>query len=501
MVRHSAVVALKGGAAAAMSPTTWVVAGVGALLLVLILTAGQLIGGASAGVAGSQQEGGACAATELVPEHGQEWLSEAVAASGLPATFLAKVIARESDWRPDVFAMDSNGGTWGLFQINRSEWARLYPASAGSTGTPLGITDPLLHARLGGLLMKQNYEKALQLQAANPQAAYAQLDPLEATVIIHNAGQGALQNYPNIPTITRDYVAEVMAGTGAPGTWTHPHPNATVTSQFGYRMHPIYGYSRLHAGTDFAAGPGSPIFAANSGTVTFAGFDSRGNGTIEIDHGNGLRTVYLHMYASGIHVRTGQTVSAGQLIGAEGSSGQSTGSHLHFEVRVNGTPTDAMVFLQENLGQPGLGLQNCGGGEVMFLAGGAAPVVQTAMSFQGVPYVWGGTTPAGFDCSGLMQYAYSRHGVTLPRVAHQQAFTGQNIYAGPGHGANLAQLEPGDLIAFSNSGGANYQHIGMYVGGGKMVHAPQPGQTVTVVGLDYWRSQMWRVQRVAVNDA
>ena len=499
--KQAALAALKGGAAAAMSPTTWVVAGIAALVLVMLLTVGQLVGGVSAGVAASQQDNGACTTTELVPEQGQAWLNEAASSSGLPPNFLARVISRESDWRPDLFAMDSNGGTWGLFQINRAEWARLNPASVGISGTPIGITDPMLHARLGGVLMKQNYETAQRLQAANPRAAYAQIDPLEAAVIIHNAGQGALMRYPNIPAITRDYAAEVMAGTSAPGTWTHPAPNGTMSSPFGYRIHPIYGDRRLHSGVDYATGPGSPIYAANSGTVTFAGFDSAGNGTIQIDHGGGISTAYLHMYASGIQVRVGQTVTAGQIIGAEGSSGTSTGSHLHFEVRQDGRPIDPVPFLDANLGQTSAGLANCGGGDTFMIAGGATPVVQTALSFQGVPYVWGGSTPAGFDCSGLVMYAYSRHGVTLPRIAHQQAFTGQNIYAGPGTGVNLSTLQPGDLIAFSNSGGANYQHIGMYVGNGKMVHAPQPGSSVTVVGLDYWKTQTWRVQRVAVNDA
>jgi len=116
-----------------------------------------------------------------------------------------------------------------------------------------------------------------------------------------------------------------------------------VTSGFGYRVHPIFGTSRLHTGTDFGGAAGSPIYAADSGVVVSAGTrGGYGNATV-IDHGGGVATLYAHQ--SRLGVAAGQHVSRGEVIGAVGSTGYSTGPHLHFEVRVNGTPVDPMGYL------------------------------------------------------------------------------------------------------------------------------------------------------------
>jgi murein DD-endopeptidase MepM/ murein hydrolase activator NlpD len=127
------------------------------------------------------------------------------------------------------------------------------------------------------------------------------------------------------------------------GRLAHPVPGAPLTSGFGYRIHPIYGTSRLHAGVDFGAATGTAIRAAESGTVVSAGSQSGyGNATV-IDHGNGLATLYGHQ--SSIGVSTGQAVTRGQVIGRVGCTGACTGPHLHFEVRRNGTPVDPMGYL------------------------------------------------------------------------------------------------------------------------------------------------------------
>ena len=122
------------------------------------------------------------------------------------------------------------------------------------------------------------------------------------------------------------------------GTWVQ-------TSQFGPRVDPINGESRIHSGVDLAAPQGTPIMAAADGTVTVARYTEAGGGTIVIEHhidGTTLATAYIHMWQTGIHVTAGQKVTAGQHIGDVGSSGHSTRPHLHFEVRPGGTNSEAI---------------------------------------------------------------------------------------------------------------------------------------------------------------
>ncbi len=131
------------------------------------------------------------------------------------------------------------------------------------------------------------------------------------------------------------------------GTLQWPLPVAgTITSQFGHRVDPITGEVSSHTGTDIACAEGTPILAAADGTVTVANsLDSWGGSYgyyIQIDHGGGLQTLYAH--CSSICVTTDQQVQAGQVIGYVGHTGRATGSHLHLEVHVNGSRTDAMRY-------------------------------------------------------------------------------------------------------------------------------------------------------------
>lgn len=135
--------------------------------------------------------------------------------------------------------------------------------------------------------------------------------------------------------------ASVITGNG---TFTHPCPGYTyISSEFGYREQPIAGASTNHKGMDFAAPAGTPIYAAASGTVTSASYSDNAGNMIVINHGNGLQTYYMH--CNSMYVRAGQTVSKGQNIGAVGSTGNSSGPHLHFQVMQNGTPVNPRNYL------------------------------------------------------------------------------------------------------------------------------------------------------------
>lgn len=119
--------------------------------------------------------------------------------------------------------------------------------------------------------------------------------------------------------------------------------NGYTTSPFGYRIHPITGERKLHGGIDFAGG--GQIVAAKSGTVLVAGYHSSWGYYVKIDHGNGFQTLYAHMKAGSLLVSPGQLVSQGQQIGTMGTTGASTGVHLHFEVYDNNTRVDPAPYL------------------------------------------------------------------------------------------------------------------------------------------------------------
>ncbi|MSO96570.1 MAG: M23 family metallopeptidase [Thermoleophilia bacterium] len=124
--------------------------------------------------------------------------------------------------------------------------------------------------------------------------------------------------------------------TGPTGGLAWPAPGA-VTSPFGQR------WGRMHTGIDIGSSTGAPIVAAAAGTVLVAGWGDGYGNTVVIDHGGGVATLYGHQ--SSIGVAVGQSVTRGETIGAVGSTGRSTGPHLHFEVRINGSPVDPLGYL------------------------------------------------------------------------------------------------------------------------------------------------------------
>lgn len=131
------------------------------------------------------------------------------------------------------------------------------------------------------------------------------------------------------------------------GIFGWPVPSSQrITSNFGYRTDPFTGQSRGHKGTDIGAPSGTTIVAASSGVVTVAEYHRDYGNMVIIEHGNNVRTLYAHIRHGGIKVKAGDRVERGQKIAEVGSTGRSTGPHLHFEVHENGSQTDPMKYLK-----------------------------------------------------------------------------------------------------------------------------------------------------------
>jgi len=131
-------------------------------------------------------------------------------------------------------------------------------------------------------------------------------------------------------------------GGSSPGQLVRPVPGA-ITSPFGPRHHPILGYTRMHTGVDMTAPQGQDIKAGAGGTVILADTYGGYGLTVIIDHGGGMTTLYAHQ--SRVFVSRGELVTSGEVVGEAGSSGLATGPHLHFEVRIDGTPVDPADYL------------------------------------------------------------------------------------------------------------------------------------------------------------
>ena len=148
-----------------------------------------------------------------------------------------------------------------------------------------------------------------------------------------------------VPT-TRPSGTDTTPSTQAPSSsgWIKPLKSYTITSPFGMRIHPIQKVEKMHEGVDMAAPQGTPIYAAKDGKVTRTAYQAGGAGYyVSINHGDGFASIYMHM--THYIVSPGQYVSAGQVIGYVGSTGGSTGPHLHFGISYNGTYVNPMNYI------------------------------------------------------------------------------------------------------------------------------------------------------------
>jgi len=196
-------------------------------------------------------------------------------------------------------------------------------------------------------------EKAFLEAQAAAEAAAAKLAQIEKDIAEVRARVDYLAGVSQQMVADYNKGLEIQWGVGAAGQisqtgYTNPLPGGYITSHFGMRKNPVSGYTVLHTGTDLAGlGCGGTIRATHSGTVTYAGYSaSTGWGNyIAIDHGDGTGSGYAHIQNGGIGVSIGQTVAPGQPIAKVGSTGQSTGCHLHFIIRVNGNVTNPVPFM------------------------------------------------------------------------------------------------------------------------------------------------------------
>lgn len=133
-------------------------------------------------------------------------------------------------------------------------------------------------------------------------------------------------------------------GTVNTSGWCSPLVSYTLTSPFGMRTHPITGEYKMHNGIDMAAPEGTPIYAAKGGQVSIAAYSASAGNYVQINHGDGYRSVYMHM--TGYTVKPGQYVAQGQLIGYVGNTGASKGNHLHFGISLNGSYVNPVGYIR-----------------------------------------------------------------------------------------------------------------------------------------------------------
>ncbi|WP_420079904.1 peptidoglycan DD-metalloendopeptidase family protein [Streptomyces sp. JL4002] len=260
---------------------------------------------------------------------------------------IAAQIEAESGW---INGRTSPVGAQGLSQFMPGTWAGWGRDDDGNG--QINPFDP------GDAIMAQGrYDCALARDVERYKARGIAAGPtLDLTLAAYNAGPGAVEEYGGIPPYkeTQGYVvaiknamakytaiAEPGGGGTVPAGQKMAMPlrgNFPVTSPYGMRVHPTTGVYKLHTGMDFGVPAGHPVLAAQEGTVTFAGWNAAYGNRVIISHGTiggaQVATTYNHM--SALNVGTGQRVGVGTVVGLVGSTGYSTGAHLHFEVQQNG---------------------------------------------------------------------------------------------------------------------------------------------------------------------
>ncbi len=209
----------------------------------------------------------------------------------------------------------------------RVEAAHVEAAVASATSEQQGVVSRLVASRDALVAARRDKSATLASIRDDRASTLAEIDALEEqSAVLAERIRQAQQQSSSVPVV-------VPSGSGVLG-WPVSGP---VTSGFGLR------WGRMHEGIDIAVAEGTPVRAAGAGTVIYAGWMGGYGNLVVVDHGNGLSTAYAHHSSLGVGV--GQTVTAGQVVSYSGNTGNSTGPHVHFEVRVNGSAVDPLGYL------------------------------------------------------------------------------------------------------------------------------------------------------------
>ncbi|WP_018086931.1 M23 family metallopeptidase [Desulfurispora thermophila] len=276
---------------------------------------------------------GAMVPSELVP-----LFQEAEEKYGIPWWFLAAVAFTESSFNP--LAENPSTGCYGLMQVAPANWQEYAPQLGFDVQADRD--NPRAQILLGAFLLKSYFGSVdwnaddwrdQTLRGLTFYGGFRTNGEIDAAAMERCRNEYAGKIWE---------LADAFRGTGTGGTW--PVPGHTqITSYFGWRVHPITGERKFHEGIDIAAPEGAPVAAVAGGMAT-VNPDAGGYGML-VTITDGVHE-YRYAHLSGFTVQSGQVVKAGEQIGLVGSTGASTGPHLHFEVRVNGQPVDPLPLLR-----------------------------------------------------------------------------------------------------------------------------------------------------------
>lgn len=330
--------------------SSWVIRSAVVALAAVLAVLGLLLLLVVAAISGAGNRTSSASATGLradsVPSDLAPIFVAAAKTCDLSPALLAAQARQESGFRRDAV---SRAGAVGLMQFMPGTWATI-----GVDGSGDRVADP--HDASDAIYSGARYDCQIRDQLRHAGLS-GDLDRL--MLAAYNAGPPAVLGCGCVPAYseTQGYVTAVLsfaaqmtasaAGSGVPaelGRVVYPLAARGVpTSPFGWRTSPVTGTSEFHAGQDLAAPAGTPVLAATSGTVTTASWVSGYGNYACVDRDAHFRTCYGHLAAFSVEV--GQPITAGQQVGLEGSTGDATGPHLHFEVRLDGVPTNPLPYL------------------------------------------------------------------------------------------------------------------------------------------------------------